>query len=141
MNGYLVDTNIPSELTRETPDPRVSEFLQSIDKTSVYMSAMTVGEICKGIGTLAPSARRAGLQHWLDYDVRTWFANRILPVDEAVAERWGKLAATARQHGIGLAVIDGVIAATALHHRLTLVTRNTKDFAGLGIAMINPWEI
>jgi predicted nucleic acid-binding protein len=140
VNGYLVDTNIPSELTRERPDPRVAAFLQRTDRTSFFMSVMTVGEICKGIGTLPPSQRRTGLQHWLDYDVRTWFASRILPVDEAVAERWGQLAATAKQQGIGLAVIDGIIAATALHHGLTLVTRNTKDFAGLGITMLNPWE-
>ena len=102
---------------------------------------MTIGEICKGIGTLPASARRTSLQHWLDYDVRTWFANRILPVDEAVAERWGQLAATAKQQGIGFAVIDGIIAATALQHGLTLVTRNSKDFSGLGIPLINPWEI
>ena len=141
MSGYLVDTNIPSELTRERPDPRVAAFLQRADRTSVFMSVMTIGEICKGIGTLPPSQRRTGLQHWLDYDVRTWFASRILPVDEAVAERWGQLAATAKQQGVGLAVIDGIIAATALHHALTLVTRNTKDFAGLGVAMINPWDL
>ena len=141
MSSYLVDTNIPSELTRERPNPRVAEFLKSAEKTSVFMSVMTIGEICKGIGTLPASARRTSLQHWLDYDVRTWFANRILPVDEAVAERWGQLAATAKQQGIGFAVIDGIIAATALQHGLTLVTRNSKDFSGLGIPLINPWEI
>lgn len=102
---------------------------------------MTIGEICKGIGTLPPSQRRTGLQQWLDNDVRTWFANRILPVDDAVAERWGQLAAMAKQQGIGLAVIDGIIAATALHHGLTLVTRNTKDFTSLGMTVLNPQEL
>lgn len=140
MNGYLVDTNIPSELTRIAPDLRVESFLQGVDRQSVFVSVMTVGEICKGIATLPPGKRRAALQHWLDVDVRSWFAGRILPVDEAVAERWGNLAATSKQQGFGLAVIDGIIAATALHHGLTLVTRNTKDFANLGVTMIDPWK-
>jgi predicted nucleic acid-binding protein len=76
-----------------------------------------------------------------DIDVRSWFANRILPVTEAIAERWGHLAASSKQQGVVLAVVDGVIAATALHHGLTLVTRNVKDFAGLGVNISNPWEI
>jgi predicted nucleic acid-binding protein len=80
------------------------------------------------------------LQDWLDIDVRSWFAGRILPITEAIAERWGNLAATAKQPGLTLAVVDGVIAATALHHDLTLVTRNMKDFDGLGIDISNPWE-
>jgi predicted nucleic acid-binding protein len=141
VKGYLVDTNIPSELTREKPDARVAAFLRSTDKNSMYLSVMTIGEICKGIATLPVSQRRTALQNWFDVDVRSWFAGRILPVTEVVAERWGHLAATAKQHGLTLAVVDGVIAATALHHDLTLVTRNVKDFAGLGIHISNPWEI
>ena len=140
MKGYLVDTNVPSELTREAPDARVVAFLRNAQKESVFLSVMTIGEICKGIATLPVSQRRTALQDWLDIDVRSWFAGRILPVTEAIAERWGHLAATAKQHGSALAVVDGVIAATALHHDLTLVTRNVKDFAGLGIDLSNPWE-
>jgi toxin FitB len=140
VKGYLVDTNIPSELTRETPDARVVEFLRNADKEGVFLSVMTIGEICKGIATLPVSQRRAMLQDWLDIDVRSWFAGRIFPVTEAIAERWEHLAATAKQRGLTLAVVDGVIAATALHHDLTLVTRNVKDFHGLGIAISNPWE-
>jgi predicted nucleic acid-binding protein len=81
------------------------------------------------------------LQDWLDIDVRSWFAKRILPVTEAVAERWGYLASAAKQRGLTVAVVDGVIVAPALHHDLTLVTRNVKDFAGLGIQILNPWEM
>ena len=95
---------------------------------------------CKGIATLPASHKRDSLQVWLDSDVRTWFAGRILPVSEEIAEFWGKLAASARQRGTPLAVVDGIIAATAFHHRLTLVTRNLKDFANLGIDLLNPWE-
>jgi toxin FitB len=141
VKGYLVDTNIPSELTRENPDARVVEFLRNVDKEGVFLSVMTIGEICKGIATLPVSQRRATLQDWLDIDVRSWFAGRIFPVTEAIAERWGHLAATAKQRGLALAVVDGVIAATALHHDLTLVTRNVKDFHGLGVNISNPWEL
>ena len=140
MKGYLVDTNIPSELTREKPDARVAEFLRKAGRDTVFLSVMTIGEICKGIATLPVSSRRTALQGWLDVDVRSWFAGRILPVTESIAERWGNLAATAKQRGLTLAVVDGVIAATAQHHDLILVTRNVKDFAGLGIDVSNPWE-
>jgi toxin FitB len=140
VKGYLVDTNIPSELTRETPDARVAAFLRNASKESVFLSVMTIGEICKGIDLLPVSQKRAALQDWLDIDVRSWFAGRILPVTESIAERWGHLAATAKQQGFTLAVVDGVIAATALEHSLTLVTRNVKDFGGLGLDRLNPWD-
>lgn len=140
MKGYLVDTNIPSELTREKPDARVAAFLRNAGKDAVFLSVMTIGEICKGIAGLPAGQRRTALQDWLDIEVRSWFAGRILPVTEPIAERWGHLAATAKQQGLTLAVVDGVIAATALHHDLILVTRNVKDFAGLDIDISNPWE-
>lgn len=140
MKGFLVDTNIPSELTRERPDARVAAFLDNAGQRSVFLSVLTIGEICKGIAELPASQKRTGLQNWLDIEVRSWFAGRILPVTEAIAERWGNLAAAAKQKGMTLAVVDGVIAATALHHDLTIVTRNVKDFAGLGADVINPFE-
>jgi predicted nucleic acid-binding protein len=140
VKGYLVDTNIPSELTREKPDARVAAFLRNAGKDAVFLSVMTIGEICKGIAGLPAGQRRTALQDWLDIEVRSWFAGRILPVTESIAERWGHLAATAKQQGLTLAVVDGVIAATAFHHDLTLVTRNVKDFAGLDIDISNPWE-
>ena len=139
MNGYLVDTNIPSELTRDIPDPRVAAFLQHAGQTSIFLSVLTIGEICKGIDTLPASQKRTNLQNWLDNDVRTWFAGRILPVTEAIAERWGHLAAAAKLRGMTLAVVDGLIAATSIHHRLTIVTRNVKDFARLDVSILNPW--
>lgn len=140
MTRFLVDTNIPSELTRERPDAQVEAFLRRTDQRSMFLSVMTIGEICKGIAVLPDSRKRTSLQAWLDSDVRSWFSGRILPVSEEIAELWGKLAASAKQRGTPLAVVDGVIAATALHHQLTLVTRNLKDFARLGIDLLNPWE-
>jgi predicted nucleic acid-binding protein len=140
VKGYLVDTNIPSELTREIPDVRVAAFLKNAGKESVFLSVMTIGEICKGIDLLPASKKRSGLQSWLDIDVRSWFAGRILPVTESIAERWGHLAAAAKQRGVAMTVVDGVIAATALEHGLTMVTRNVSDFAGLGVVLLNPWD-
>jgi predicted nucleic acid-binding protein len=101
---------------------------------------MTIGEICKGIDMLPLGQKRNALQGWLEIEVRSWFAGRILPVTESVAELWGHLAATAKKRGLTLAVVDGVIAATALEHGLTLVTRNVKDFAGLDVVLLSPWD-
>ncbi len=140
MNGYLVDTNVPSELTREIPDARVAAFLRNAGQESVFLSVMTLGEICKGIDTLPASQKRKALQDWLDSEVRSWFAGRILPVTQSIAEHWGHLAASTRLRGTTLAVVDGVIAATALEHGLTLVTRNARDFADLGVVLLNPWD-
>jgi toxin FitB len=140
VNGYLVDTNIPSELTREAPDVRVEAFLENARRERLFLSVMTVGEICKGIDLLPAGQKRSDLQDWLDRDVRSWFAGRILPVTESIAERWGRLAAAGKRTGATLAVVDGVLAATALEHGLILVTRNVKDFGGLGVVLLNPWD-
>jgi toxin FitB len=94
VTGYPVDTNIPSELTREMPDARVAAFLKKAGKESVFLSVMTVGEICKGIDMLPVSQKRNALQNWLDIDVRSWFSGRILPVTESIAERWGPVLAS-----------------------------------------------
>lgn len=140
MTAYLVDTNIPSELTRQLPDSRVTDFIRNAGRENLFLSVMTIGEICKGIDLLPASQKRTALQGWLDVQVRAWFAGRILPVSEAIAERWGRVAAGARKQGVTLAVVDGVIAATAMEHSLTLVTRNTKDYAGLGVSLFSPWD-
>ena len=140
MKGYLVDTNVPSELTRETPDPRVAAFLRKAGKETLFLSVMTLGEICKGIDMLPASQKRDALQDWLEVDVRSWYAGRILPVTESIAERWGHLAARAKRQGIAVKVVDAVIAATALECGFTLVTRNVKDFVGLGVDLLNPWD-
>jgi predicted nucleic acid-binding protein len=141
VKRYLVDTNVPSELIRLRPDDRVQNFLAGVDRENIFISVLTIGEICKGIALLPASQKRTMLQNWLDTDVRPWFAGRILPVTETVAERWGQMAAAARQTGFALTVIDGLIAATALENGLTLLTRNDKDFAGLGVDIVNPWTI
>ena len=95
MKGFLVDTNIPSELTRGKPDVRVEVFLDKAGKASVFLSVVTIGEICKGIANLPAGQNRAGSQGWLDHTVRPWFSGRIWPV-------------TAKRLGMTLSVVDGV---------------------------------
>jgi predicted nucleic acid-binding protein len=101
---------------------------------------VSFGEFRKGITMQAPGKRRDELETWLETDILTMFSGRILPITRSIAERWGVLEGQREQMGRPLHVPDGQIAATALEHGLTLVTRNTKDFDALGINLLNPWE-
>lgn len=139
MKGFLLDTNIPSELTRPLPQPSVSQWLDEVDDELLYFSVVSLGEVLKGIASLPTSKRRNELQQWLDETLRPWFEGRILPVNEQIAERWGILAGQCKIKGRPLKVADGLIAATALEHDLTVVTRNVRDFEGLGVEVFNPW--
>jgi predicted nucleic acid-binding protein len=130
----------PSELTRPQPDPQVQKWLDDADDERLYLSVVSLGEVLKGLTVLPAGKRRHQIEQWLDETLRPWFAGRILPVNEAIAERWGILAGQCQLRGRPLKVADGFIAATALEHRLTVVTRNVKDFAGLGINTLNPWS-
>jgi toxin FitB len=109
-------------------------------RRQLYVSVITLGEIQKGFTIVSDPSRRLQLRRWLEEELHPWFAGRILPVDEAVAERWGALDGERQLQGAPLNTADGLIAATALEHDLTMVTRNVKDFAGLGVNVLNPWE-
>jgi predicted nucleic acid-binding protein len=140
VNGFLLDTNVPSEMTRARPHASVSKWLDDADDNDLYFSVVSLGEILKGVTILPEGKRRSDLQNWLDDVLRPWFQGRILPVREPIAERWGVLAGQCRLKGRPIKVADGFIAATALEHDLTLVTRNVKDFADLGVTIFNPWD-
>jgi predicted nucleic acid-binding protein len=140
MKGFLLDTNIPSEMTRPHPQSSVTGWLDDADDDELYLSVVSLGEIIKGVTVLPESKRRDQLQQWLDETLRPWFEGRILPVNETIAERWGVLAGQCQLKGRPLKVVDGYIAATAFEHGLTVVTRNVKDFAGLGVTVLNPWD-
>ncbi len=139
MSGFLVDTNVISEILRAAPDAKVSAWSQQAAKQTLFLSVVSMGELRKGLTILPPSARRTQLEKSIEAQVPIWFQNRILPVTQAIAERWGELDGIRQLAGRPLNTPDGMIAATALEHGLTVVTRNTKDFAGLGVAMLNPW--
>jgi predicted nucleic acid-binding protein len=140
VSGFLLDTNIPSELTRQQSAPQVERWLDEADDEELYFSVISLGEILKGITVLPASRRREGLQEWLDGTLRPWFQGRILPVTVPIAERWGVLSGECRLQGKQVKVADGLIVATAIEHALKIVTRNVKDFEGLGVEIINPWE-
>jgi predicted nucleic acid-binding protein len=140
VKGFLLDTNIPSELTYPRPAPQVAEWLKAVDSEQLFFSVISLAEICKGIAKLPESKKRAQLQDWLDSTLRPWFAGQILPVTEPIAERIGQWAGEGEARGRTIKIADGMIAATALEHELTLVTRNVKDFAGFGVPIFNPWE-
>lgn len=140
MSGFLLDTNVISELVRRKPDPNVTAWIDGTAEDLLHLSVLTLGEIRKGIASLPAGSRRVALETWLDSDVVLRFAGRILPIDEAVADRWGHIAARAAVARRLLPVIDGLLAATALDHNLTLVTRNTRDVAATGVPVFNPWE-
>jgi predicted nucleic acid-binding protein len=140
VNGYLLDTNVPSEFSRDRPEPRVVDWLKSQPVTSLFLSAVTIGEIRKGL-IVPPGRRRSGLEKWFHRDLLIWFRDRILPVTYAVADRWGVLEGQCQLKGTTLNTADGMIAATAIEHGLKVVTRNVKDFANLGVDIFDPWEI
>jgi toxin FitB len=134
--SYLIDTNALSELRRKKPDPRVVQWFSDRPGRSLYLSVLTLGEIRKGIEGVVDSKRRAALIDWLEVDLPNFFSGRILGVDALVADRWGRITARARRP---LSAIDSLLAATALQHDLTLVTRNVKDFADTPVTLLDPW--
>ncbi|MHB8609014.1 MAG: PIN domain-containing protein [Candidatus Acidiferrales bacterium] len=135
-----MDTNCISELVRIKPEPRVMSWMQAAEETLLYLSVLTLGEIRKGLAGLPQSKRRTHLETWLEIELRARFSGRILPIDAPVADRWGLLAATAKREGKTLSTIDGLLAATALHHNLTVVSRNVSVFADTRVQVLNPWK-
>ena len=140
MSGFLLDTNIPSELTRPIPHSRVSDWVNAQDNASLYLSVVSVGELRKGFTVLPQGKRRTQLEQWFEQFLLPLFAGRILSVTQSVGNRWGVLDGECQLRGTPRNTADGMIAATALEHGLTIVTRNVKDFAGLGVTVFNPWD-
>lgn len=138
--NYLLDTNVISELVAKRPDPEVVEWIDQLDPNSVYLSVITIGEIRKGVAKLPASKHKESLERWLLDDLLVRFHDHILPLDLNVMLAWGKLTGACAAEGINLPVIDSLIAATVLHYRCTLVTRNEGDFQHAQINVVNPWR-
>jgi predicted nucleic acid-binding protein len=142
MTGFLIDTNVLSEYNRPGgPNAGVKHWLETTDRFTQHVSVITLAEIQKGIELLAEGKRRVQLEQWLQQDLEEWFSGRILPVDRHVAARWASLVAQGARGGRPLPTVDSLIAATALAHDLTIITRNTRDFEGIGASTLNPWEV
>jgi predicted nucleic acid-binding protein len=137
--NVLLDTNVLSEVKRPAPDPKVLAWLDTVDEDRVFISVASLAELRRGIALMEDGRRRSALAAWLALDLPARFSGRTLPIDPAIAERWGDLMAQSRMGGFALFVMDGFFAATALANELVLVTRNTKDFAPLGAPLFNPW--
>ena len=138
--NFLLDTNVLSEMQRPAPDLKVLGWLDAVDEDRVFISVASIAEVRRGIALMNGGRRRDALAAWLTNDLPARFAERILPIDHAVAERWGDLMAQSRRSGVALSVMDGFFAATALAKGLTLVTRNVRDFAAFGVSHLNPWD-
>jgi hypothetical protein len=136
--NLLLDTNVLSEVRRPAPDLKVLGWLDAVDEDRVFISVASIAELRRGIALMDDGRRRDALVAWLANDLPARFAERILPIDHAVAEYWGDLMAQSRRSGVALSVMDGFFAATALAKDLTLVTRNVKDFATFGVPLLNP---
>jgi predicted nucleic acid-binding protein len=137
---FLLDTCVISELVAEQPDFHVVQWVDSIDEDKLFLSAITIGEIKRGIERLADSSRKSALAEWLEGDLLIRFTDRILPIDTPVVLVWGQLTTDLEKQGRRMPAIDSLIAATCLQGRLDLVTRNESDFAHSGVTVINPWE-
>lgn len=137
---FLLDTCVISELVKPRPDRKVVGWVDSVDERKLFLSVLTLGELEKGISKLPESSRKSDLREWLEHDLIDRFAERILPVDAAVAVAWGKIQGEAERAGAKLPVIDSLLAATAEIHSLTIATRNVADFVRCGATVFNPWE-
>jgi predicted nucleic acid-binding protein len=137
---YVLDTNVISELMKPLPDRHVVAWVDARDNESLFLSAITIGELMRGVAKLPSSARRTATEAIINDALIPHFASRILPVTHQVMVTWATLTITCERAGRTLPAIDSMIAATALHHRLTLVTRNLRDFRDTGVPLIDPWE-
>lgn len=136
--SWLLDTCLVSEPRRKRPDNGVLEFLDRENGEEMYLSVVTVGEIEKGIEMLEDGARRRAMRSWLA-ELDRVFEGRVLSFDGGIARCWGRMMGKLQRQGIRLSAIHSLIAATALHHNLTIVTRNVADLEPSGARIHNPW--
>jgi len=136
--NYLLDTNVISEIYKPNCNQNVISFLNNIERKNMYLSVYTIGELCFGIEKLPISKKKHDLSIWLYSKIPLWFNKRILSIDNDIMLKWGTLRVLTKRT---LPIDDSIIAATAINHNMTLVTRNVKDYNDIqGINLINPWE-
>ncbi len=140
MTGWLLDTNVLSELRRPRPAPQVVAFVAGQPLDLLFVSTVTLAEIRFGIELVADANRRAELNGWLTHKVRPMFEGRVLPVTEDIMFTWRLLVEEGRKTGHTFSQPDLIIAATGLHHGLTVVTRDTGDYARARVPLFDPWR-
>jgi len=139
VTGWLLDTNVLSELRRPKPNPRVVQFVAGQALDLLYVSVVTFAEIRFGIELLGEASRRMELSDWLDHKLRPMFEGRVLDINEEIMLKWRVLVEEGRKIGHTFAQPDLIIAATALHHGLTIVSRDTSEYEEAGVPVLNPW--
>lgn len=137
--NYLIDTCVLSELVKSEPERAVLDWLKIRNAHDLYVSAITLAELARGIARLPPSKRQTHLLQWLK-QLENGFDARVLVFDQHVAHVWAEMMVFAESKGKSIAAFDSMIAATAQRHGCTLVTRNVRDFAHAGIPLLNPWD-
>jgi toxin FitB len=140
VNGWLLDTNVLSELRRPKPNQKVIDFVAAQPLDLLCVSIVTFAEIRFGIEAIAEPVRRAELNDWLTHKVRPMFEERVLPISEDIMFKWRLLVEDGRKAGYTYSQPDLIIAATALHHGLTVVTRDTANFERTRVPVLNPWN-
>jgi toxin FitB len=140
--NYLLDTCVISEYTRREPNSKIIQWVDELDESNLFLSAITIGEIKKGIELLPTDSRRKqALAIWLNNGLLERFSGRIYPVTVEVMLHWGSLYARLETSGQTVSTLDSLIAATALSHHAVLVTRNEDHFRPTGVEIVNPWEL
>jgi predicted nucleic acid-binding protein len=139
VTGWLLDTNILSELRRPKPERKVLSFIAARPLEDLYVSLVTFAEIRFGIELLSDAGRRAELNDWLTHKVRPMFEQRVLAISEDVMFKWRLLVEDGRKAGHTFSQPDLIIAATALHHGLTIVSRDVSDYQRAHAPVFNPW--
>ena len=136
---YLLDTCVISELVKSKPEKRVVKWIDSVEEDQLFLSAVTIGELEKGICRLPDSRRKDRIEKWLHEDLLLRFEDKILNLDIDTFIAWGQLTATLETQGIKMPSTDSLIAATVIYHDLCLVTRNERDFQNCHLSILNPW--
>ena len=137
---YLLDTNVISEWTRPRPDPAVVAWLDAADEDMLYLSVVAFAEIRLGIELLPEGRKRSRISAWLARDLAARFEGRIIGIEQNIAAAWAVIVVRGRVRGATPPILDAFMAATALVHRMTLVTRDERDLAGLDVPVLNPWR-
>ncbi len=136
--SFLIDTCVVSELRKPLPDPGVSEWLDGVSDELLWISGISLGELRYGIDRLPEGRKKRDLQVWYE-EVRQSFARQTVGCSAEAFVRWGELRARRETAGSSLPLVDGLLAAVAIEGNFTLVTRNSSDFRGLGVEVLNPW--
>jgi len=139
VSGWLLDTNVLSELRKPKCNPSVKQWIGERRSIELYVSSVAFAEIRFGIAQIKDTNRRHALTHWLDSELRPWFRERVIKIDEAVILRWREMVEAGRKRGHTFSQSDLFIAASADLHGLCVATRNTADFIATGVAVVDPW--